>query len=611
MRRRRPATILTVVMAWLLFASTALAITIDIDDENVYANGQAIIVTGNGSGGTIVTDSSGGTVDYNRLGSGSDPAGNTDVKNYNIYGGSRNGDVSSTDVTIKDGAIIEGNVYGGGLNGDVNGSTKVNIEGGTINGDVYGGGHDTENNIIIDRTANVTGSTNVNVSGGTVNGNVYGGGHAEGTLGGDIGDAAQANVLTGTKVEVSGGTVTGDVYGGGHADAGVGGIFYSGGDANATVSGGTEVTVSGGSVGGNVYGGGAAEAGVARRVFPDDGTSDATVNGGTIVTVDDDAVMGSVSTGGNDKGDLATAEVNGTKILRHSQKVTVTTNYSIEGVSLDPDVRSITVYSDGIAQTATAKSPSFEDDGDYDFVIRLDSESDQIVYGGDDVEFTVTGTLKTDTVTVTTYYNVEGQSLTPHVAEYKPKKGQAAQTATAQNPTFDGDGNYDFVSRLDSESDQIVYGGGNIVFTVTGTLKTDTVTVTTYYNVEGQSLTPHVEEYNPKIGQAAQTATAQSPTFDGDGNYNFAIRLDSESDQIVYGGGDVVFTVIGTLKSRGNSDSDTPRIPLGSGGPQAAIPLGIGVPSTGDGVSMNLLLIALGAAVVAFVAVRSKRYSVK
>ena len=60
-----------------------------------------------------------------------------------------------------------------------------------------------------------------------------------------------------------------------------------------------------------------------------------------------------------------------------------------------------------------------------------------------------------------------------------------------------------------------------------------------------------------------------------------------------------------------DDDDDTPQIPLGPGTPGTVIPLGVGVPSTGDSTGISILLMALGVAVVAFIAAKAKRSSAR
>lgn len=248
MKGKKLLSILAVLMVWLLVASSAFAI--DIVGNDVYANGEDMTVTGREGGGNTATTA-------------------TDTKDfddgYNIYGGSKDADVTGdTSVTIGEGAVV-GDVYGGGNNGDVDGNTNVVIEEGATTGDVYGGGHaeggdaNSQGENGDDAQANVTGDTNVTVSGGST-GDVYGGGNAEGgdsnaknSKGGD----AVANVEGQANVTINGGS-TGDVHGGGKADKGDRNHSKAkvlGRSATANVEE-TNVEIKKGTVTGDVYGGG-------------------------------------------------------------------------------------------------------------------------------------------------------------------------------------------------------------------------------------------------------------------------------------------------------------------------------------------------------------------
>ena len=248
MKGKKLLSILAVLMVWLLVASSALAVTIDHDTSEVYGEGDAIVVRGSDDGSkTTVNDF------------------DDDVTGYNIYGGSKDADVTGdTSVTIGEGAVV-GDVYGGGNNGDVDGDTNVVILDGATTGDVYGGGHaegedaNSQGENGDDAQANVTGDTNVTVSGGST-GDVYGGGHAEGgdsnaknSKGGD----AVANVEGQANVTINGGS-TDDVHGGGKADKGDRNHSKAkllGRSATANVED-TNVEVKKGTVTGDVYGGG-------------------------------------------------------------------------------------------------------------------------------------------------------------------------------------------------------------------------------------------------------------------------------------------------------------------------------------------------------------------
>ena len=596
--RKKPITILAAAMAWLLLASTALAV-VTIEADAVYANGHTItVVRDDATGDTRVTS------DEAEAGL----AGNTtNIAGRDIYGGKKDGDLNgNTNVTIQGGTV--GDVYGGGKNGDVNGSTNVVVNGGTT-GDVYGGGNAVGGNggwsSGADVTANVTKGTNVTVNGGTVNGDIHGGGHADGGEASPIagGGDADATVATGANVTINGGTVKGDVYGGGHADAGDGFGIVGGGNADTTVSGGTGVTVSGGNVNGNVYGGGEAEAfgGVLRN----DGLSNANVKGGTTVTVDKSSVKGSVTTNGNDKGGRATAEVEGPKVLKYSKQVTVTTNYSITGVPLVPNVRTYTVYSGDPAQAVTPVMPTFTGSEHYTFTASPTSGS--ISYTGGNVVFNVTGQKRSTQVTVTTNYSITGVPLDPDVKTYTVYSGDPAQEVTPVMPTFAGSEHYTFTASPASGS--ISYTSGNVVFNVTGVPNSRTILVRFNYLHNGTVIVSDEQSVTLTYGEGGKpvTSTISVPAgyyLLGDVptvtvNYAMALEMGEKAYEV-----DVPLGIIT------GGTGGTPQIPLGPGTPQT-IPLGLGIPSTGDTAGMRVLLMACGAALIAFVAIRARRSSSK
>ena len=107
--------------------------------------------------------------------------------------------VKSTELFVRDSAVIKGSVYGGGEFGTVAENARISIEGGTIYRDVYGAGFGSERNsdavkapyifespiTHTDSTIKVTpmqlagrvhGNTTINISGGWVKKCVYGGG---------------------------------------------------------------------------------------------------------------------------------------------------------------------------------------------------------------------------------------------------------------------------------------------------------------------------------------------------------------------------------------------------------------------------------------------------
>ncbi len=215
----------------------------------VFANGVPITIEDNGSG-TKVTWDGGGT--------GKEI---TVSDSTFVFGGSKDGNVTSTDITFKSGKV--GYIVGGGLNGNVTGDTHVTINNNTIADSVkgvYGGGVFGA----VDGTANVTvaginattasiygggmnsgstvGSTSVTISGGTL-GTVYAGGQ-KGTVTGN------------TALLINGGTIS----------------WAYGGGSNGSVDGAATVDFVGGTVVNNLYGGGNKGTVSSTKVTVDGGT---------------------------------------------------------------------------------------------------------------------------------------------------------------------------------------------------------------------------------------------------------------------------------------------------------------------------------------------------
>ena len=687
MRRRRPATILAVVMAWLLFASTAFAL-VDFDaDNNAYANGNTIEVVGKDEYTSVVREKNADDTwtEYSNNVHGRDIYGGSDGKDY----------TGDTNVTIGEGATV-GNVYGGGKNGNVDGSTEVNIVGGTVNGDVYGGGHATGGDATVNgansspitgggATANVGNDTKVNVAGGTVGGDVYGGGHAAGgdaTMKGSnsgpiTGGGATANVGNNTEVNISGGTVN-DVYGGGHAtggDAAVNGsnsgntkgggatanvgndtkVNISGGTANDVYGGGhaaggdatmkgsnsgnitggdvtatakdAGITVSGGTLNGSVYAGGSADGGTASK----DGSNSGNIKGGGANADIHDATLNilkgieiDIIEKGKEVGENASAKVNHVTVNQF-QIVKVITNFVVEDqphLGLAQSVVEHIVQQDDAPVTAVpAPMPAFDGDAHYgDPDVKRNSPSDQIVYGGGDVEFTLTVSRLSKEVKVYTEFVDESgkvlqeSTLTDTIVV---KSGIASEPAVPGAPTFADKDHYTQKSVSPESTVPLSYSDEletKVEFRVTLAPNSITIPVRFNYTYNGTVITFDQTTVTLTYGKGDKPVT---PTIAIPGGYYLLLgsvpTVTVTYDMALEIGAEGVYEVdvpLGIITG-GTGGTNTPRIPLGSGGPQAAIPLGIGVPSTGDGVSMNLLLIALGAAVVAFVAVRSKRYSVK
>ena len=265
--------------------------TVDVDGKAIYANGNALLITGTSNTNTTVYVDKDSDGEYTE---GTDTAvtgaTNANLSAYSVYGGGNATDTGSTKITMLSGKVKY--IYGGGKgeNGTVTGNTTITIKGGQVIS-VYGGG--TEG-------GNVTGNTSVTVSGGDVIGSAFGGGYK-----GIVSGGATVNITGGTvhaavcggggteggndvlgtvKVNITGGTVKGGVYGGG--------LFGdTTGDATLTVGGGAQI---GNNTEGIIINGGSITNGVDQFVIGDDltGTDPISIvlpagftpaNGGTII----------------------------------------------------------------------------------------------------------------------------------------------------------------------------------------------------------------------------------------------------------------------------------------------------------------------------------------
>ena len=157
-------------------------------------------------------------------GSNMSSSGQTVTGINNIWAGSSESNVETTNLTIKSGTFNW--IYGGSGNTGKTGTTNVTITGGTICGELYGGSFNGECR-----------ETNVTVSGGTAP-FVYGAGFKD-------------KVGT-THVTISGGHITGSVYGGGNGDV----ATKPNPTTEYSICDNTNVTVSGGQIGNQLYGGG-------------------------------------------------------------------------------------------------------------------------------------------------------------------------------------------------------------------------------------------------------------------------------------------------------------------------------------------------------------------
>ena len=157
-----------------------------------------------------------------------------------------------------------------------------------------------------------------------------------------------------------------------------------------------------------------------------------------------------------------------------------------------------------------------------------------------------------------------------------------------------------------SGSGEVSFAEPTTTITITVEPKSNTVLVRFVYLYRGTPI--DVDEQSALLTYGDPDKTVTPAPFSVPGYYllapvspvtvNYLMTLDMEV---------AVIQVNVQVGQEDDDDDDTPQIPLGPGvAGEPGIPLG--VPGTGDAVSMNLILIALGVAVVAFVVIRSKRH---
>ena len=583
--------VLAGAMAWLLLCGTALAatVTIDTSGQNVYANGNAVTVSaGSGAGTTVVTSDDGTTAYQDTLGGAI--TGTPNVNGYNIYGGSLNATVASTDVTIA---------------------------GGTVN-NVYGGGHDTTNN---GTNANVTGDTSVAITGGTVNGDVYGGGSAQGQDGaGSSAQVAQANVGGTASVDISGGKVNGEVYGGGLAQGGDAANKKDGGDAIADTNkvsidisanavkdtpnhvevyaggqaiGGDGSKTPGGRCGGSTYNsGGDATANVAKG-------ADIDLASGVKLDGRDISSKGVEKDGksnGGKAGD-ATAKVKGCVGIDRYCFGTVTTVFKNGNNVLSSVAEQVKIPECGIVKVSPA-APNFTGSANYTFGSPSPAAPYTLSKCRTSVTFVINCTPKTDDVVVTFIYQFKGTQVGPSdVQTAHPVFGGSGVTLTSSRAT---DGQYKAASGSKTVSfgdpDQTVY------IDLVGQTRTINVVFRFYYGTTLlQSNTVPTE-----VTYGGSDVTVPAPEFNVAGYYlsgpvaPVTVNFNTAAEQsIIY--------VDTQVLARVYPPAPTP-IPLNPGTQTSPIPLSPGLPATGDASSFSFLLVGLGLAVLAVIseAVRKK-----
>lgn len=200
-------------------------------------------------------------------------------------------------------------------------------------------------------------------------------------------------------------------------------------------------------------------------------------------------------------------------------------------------------------------------------------------------------------------------SLASDVKTFTVYAGDAAQEVNPTMPTFEGSEHYSFTADADSAS--ISFTSGDVVFNVTGEPNSYTLVIRFNYLYSGTVIVSDDQFVTLTYGDANKTVTSSvaipsgyyllAPVPSVTVSYSMAMELAEQE----------VFEVEVPLGIVEVSDEGTPSIPLGPGATQTAIPLGLGVPSTGDSTGISILLMAMGVAVVAIVANKAKRSSAK
>lgn len=184
-------------LSLVLFRIEVKAVAPTLDGNNVYANGNAIVIEQRSDG------VSGATISWNE--------GELNVSNEAIiFGGGNVGNSYTQSSITMNGGIVK-TIYGGG-NGSTNISSNVDvsnivIDGGVVSNAVYGGG----------RLSSVVSTSNIRITNGTVN-NVLGGGGAS-SSGVSVGTFqtmnSSPNHTINANITISGGTIGTAVFGGG------------------------------------------------------------------------------------------------------------------------------------------------------------------------------------------------------------------------------------------------------------------------------------------------------------------------------------------------------------------------------------------------------------
>lgn len=255
--------------------------------DQTIPGGFSTVVGGSRSGnvGTTNVEVTGDAVVFAVQGGGREPGTNTTTANVTISG-------KATVQHMVCGSLTDGNDQ---YSDPPVGESFVEVKDSANVKDVYGGGWDLWTNPLYPST----GKTNVVISGGHISGSVYGGGFR-----GSVGTSTFTGITT--TVTVTGGIIDGSVYGGGQG----GPDPVSSGNSNTTgrayVYGGVEVNITGGVIGQNVYGGGQGAQMTSNDINYNGGNYDeggvrdtAKVTGNVIIHIGGDALVeGSVYGGG-------------------------------------------------------------------------------------------------------------------------------------------------------------------------------------------------------------------------------------------------------------------------------------------------------------------------
>ena len=268
---------------------------------------------------------------------------------------------------------------------------------------------------------------------------------------------------------------------------------------------------------------------------------------------------------------------------------------------------SVTVKAGEAAITVHPAAADFTGHENYTLTPDKTSEDISYTYDGDTVTFTVTAVQNERKITVVTNFVVPGMTVPSKSEVVTVKAGEAAITVHPAGADFAGHQHYTLTPDRASEDISYTYEGQTVTFTVTATPNSRTVLVRFNYLYNGTVISSDEQSVTLTYGEADKTVTPApfavagyyllAPVSPVSVNYSMALEVEVIEIEALLG---IV-----------DDGDDTPQIPLGPGAPGTPIPLGVGVPSTGDHTGFSILLMAIGVAVVAFVTAVTKRSSDK